>query len=1079
MKKKEQAQRLKGAEVIVARLGQLDIAGTNNNFGPILSQVINLPRYEPPPSDFKNDRELILEIDLAKELLIDCYFKHFNYYIPILNRKAFMEQLKDREQLETVEVQKLLACVLATGFAFRQEIGDPSVINHMEPNYGTGMCRKFHHFNAQDVFNSSIVNCQCYLILTGFYSSITNYDAVHNLVALAHSISAAQGLNRKKGIYYQLSDKGSKENTADTIEVGHRVFWSVVIVCSGYSLGHQSPFITSNDYDIPYPQRQPSDTHPDFQGYMQDDFEGIKDLGHFVPLYEISSRIADITCTATKQRPHTKVDEVRGMLEEWRKSTLPEELRITPYDMMAIQRQSKFSKFYHAISYMFEISLHHTFQLHESHREMGVHGIWSGYCYDAAVGIKNIYSTRPMTRMNSHVILPVAAGAFANIVASKLLGKEESAQRYCNEIKVMLSGIVRASTSTERIKLMNFVVHGYDNVTQNAEGEVTPFTIETPNTPPSNESSPSQTTTSSPAQTTDVTANSDTYSSGEEEMEDEQTSEADETDEIIEQDKRMSAYFVPSSGQQEFMQQSQADSIRQQQQHQSQQQSQSQAQHHSNLGISPHTQSNPSIYPLSEQVSHEQQHQHQQLQHQRSMVETKYGPSGYSEMVPASSQGPASAGSYSNAGFSPGFSSPYGEDNSEEYSYANRAQLQHRGPNASPLTTTDSGFASTHSQAIDQDAYFAQRHQQNVRQHQSFNACQSMDGGEASQPHQHPLNSAVLSASLDNGLSNLVQGWRPAQEQRNDAHRSKLHEYQPFMTTRNLTQEEVQNLDYKLQQEINQFASAPSSSSSQHFTGGYSSQDQHLLQYQQHQQQQQSGYSSTDISISASLSDSRLLSGGFEGAESMTGLPSSINSFGFTPEDLMQDPQQRFYNLMAMPMASSSAKSFSDPPDLSSSATPSNQQHQQQQSMNIRIQNGSSTFDDVMGYQQQQQQQGDIHGELANQVLQMPSYPDSEQNTLMLEALRRAGALFDPNIGFGISPGGVDIMEPEFENTDSHGGGTGAESLISYLNDPDQAVRRQLFSSVASRNLLMQQNSSQPQQQLHQRPVSYHQHQAR
>ncbi|KAG0040757.1 hypothetical protein BGZ82_009739, partial [Podila clonocystis] len=195
-------------------------------------------------------------------------------------------------------------------------------------------------------------------------------------------------------------------------------------------------------------------------------------------------------------RPHTKVDEVRNMLMEWRTKILPRELRITPTDMDAIRRQSRFSKFYHAIAYMFEICLHHTFQLHESHRELGIHGIWSNYCYDAAIGIKNIYSTRPMSRMNSHVILPVAAGAFANIVASKVLGKEESAQKYCDEIKVMLQDIVRASTSVERNQLVNFVSHGYDGVTRNSEAKVDPFTIDTPSTPPWNEQSTAYTESS-------------------------------------------------------------------------------------------------------------------------------------------------------------------------------------------------------------------------------------------------------------------------------------------------------------------------------------------------------------------------------------------------------------------------------------------------------------------------------------------------------------------------------------------------------------------------------------------------------
>ncbi|KAG0274332.1 hypothetical protein BGZ95_009892, partial [Linnemannia exigua] len=201
--KRERTQKLQNAEIIVARMGQLDIAGSNNNFGPILSQVINLPRYEQPPFDFHSDKQRIRSLGDAEKALIDCYFKHFNYYIPVLGRKAFMDQIADPEKLLTIEVQKLLCCVLATGFAFRHELGDQDVVNKMEPNFGTGMSRRFHHFNTQDVFNSSIVNTQCYLILTGFYSSIANYDAVHNFVALSHSTAAGLGLNRVKGYYYQ------------------------------------------------------------------------------------------------------------------------------------------------------------------------------------------------------------------------------------------------------------------------------------------------------------------------------------------------------------------------------------------------------------------------------------------------------------------------------------------------------------------------------------------------------------------------------------------------------------------------------------------------------------------------------------------------------------------------------------------------------------------------------------------------------------------------------------------------------------------------------------------------------------
>ncbi|KAG0321262.1 hypothetical protein BG000_003311 [Podila horticola] len=652
-------------------MGGLDIAGTNNNFGPILSQVINLPRYEPPPSDFRNDTEQIKVIGPAEEMLIDCYFKHFNYYLPVLSRKAFIEKISAPEKLCTVEVQKLLACVLATGFGFRREMGDPDVIRKMNPDYGLTMCRKFHHFNAQDVLNSSIENCQCYLILTGFYSSNANYDAVHNLVALAHSAAASLGLHRVKGLYYQMTNYKGVDHTPDTLEMGRRIFWCVVIVCSGYSLSHQSPFITSNDYDIPFPARMDSDRSPDFQQVIQDDFEGIKDLQHFVPMYEISSRVADITCTATKQRPHTKVDEVREMLVDWRTKTLPRELRITPTDMDAIRRQSRFSKFYHSIAYMFEICLHHTFQLHESHRELGIHGIWSNYCYDAAIAIKNIYSTRPMSRMNSHVILPVAAGAFANIVASKLLGKEESAQKYCDEIK-----------------LVNFFSHSYDGVTRNSEAKVVPFTIDTPSTPPWNEQSSSY-TESSPSYIENT--DSEDEEEEEEEMGDNETLQTSDH-EVDGLDKRMTGNFV-SGVNPDFNQQ---------------------PHHH------PHTRHHPSmsshgsdsnVYTLNQQgqqqqAAYQQTFASQAPQHQRPehpVIQTNYS-TGYG-MVPISASSSGSA----PLGFSAGLSSAG--------TPGDFSQLRHQ----TGVSTVDSGFiGSNQGYALSSpgnDTYFVrQQHMQQSQQ---------------------------------------------------------------------------------------------------------------------------------------------------------------------------------------------------------------------------------------------------------------------------------------------------------------------------------------------------------------------------
>ncbi|KAF9421783.1 hypothetical protein BGZ94_008749, partial [Podila epigama] len=796
LKKQEQAQRLKSADIIVARMGQLDIAGTSNNFGPILSQVINLPRYEAPPSDFKNDTEQIKTIGPAEEMLIDCYFKHFNYYIPILSRKSFVASIQDPEKLATVEVQKLLACVLATGFGFRRELGDPDMIRKMEPNYGLTMCRKFHHFNAQDVLNSSIENCQCYLILTGFYSSNANYDAVHNLVALAHSVAAGLGLNRVKGLYYQMSSYKGVEHTTDTLEIGRRIFWSVVIVCSGYSLSHQSPFITENDYDIPFPTRLVSDQCPDFMGIMQDDFEGIKDLHHFVPMYEITSRVADITCTATRQRPHTKVDEVRDMLVEWRTKTLPKELRITPTDMDAIRRQSRFSKFYHAVAYMFEICLHHTFQLHESHRELGVHGIWSSYCYDAAVAIKNIYTTRPMSGMNAHVILPVAAGAFANIVASKLLGKEESAQRYCDEIKVMLEEIVRASTSVERNQLVNFVSHGYNGVTKNTKEKVESFKIDAPGTPPWNERS-SNYTESSPGQSTGITGDSDASDDEQDNVDDQDDQDDEDNDTQLtsdheDSDKRMTGHFVPSvvpQSQQGFLRQM-APQQQQQQQQQHQQHTQHvlhshQVQHH-HTGIpthnNTHNNTDANVYTLHSQEQHHhqqqqqqpqqlayQQHHHHQQQQQtlpyssqvthhsrfaretHPVIQTSHVHSGYNGMVPMS----ASSNSASTLGFSPsGLSSAGTSDHAQQQQQQQQqTQLKQQRQQNNVISPVDSGFSSSHGYDLNSpghDTYFVSQHDsqmnrgQQQQQHQLRSQQQAQD---RFMQQQHPHHSGIPSSA--------------------------------------------------------------------------------------------------------------------------------------------------------------------------------------------------------------------------------------------------------------------------------------------------------------------------------------------
>ncbi|KAF9936659.1 hypothetical protein BGZ67_002153 [Mortierella alpina] len=765
MKKQEHSQRLKSADIIVARMGQLDIAGTNNNFGPILSQVINLPRYEPPPSNFENDKERLLDIGPVEQLLIDCYFKHFNYYIPILNRKTFMELVKNPEQLKTLEAQKLLACVLATGFAFRQELGDPNVINKMEPNYGTGMVRKFHHFNTQDVFNSSIENCQCYLVLTGFYSSITNYDAVHNLVALSHSIAAGQGLNRNKGLYYQMPYKG-KDHTADTIEIGHRIFWSVVIVCSGYSLSHQSPFITSNDYDIAFPARQISDQCVDFQGILHDDFEGIKDLQHFVPMYEISSRVADITCTATRQRPHTKVDEVREMLTEWRTKALPLHLRITPMDMDAIRRQSRFSKFYHAISYMFEICLHHTFQLHETHRELGVHGIWSSYCYDAALGIKNIFNTRPMTRMNSHVILPVAAGAFANIVASKVLGKEESAQKHCDEIKVMLAAIVRASSSIERDRLSQYVGHGYAGVTQNAGGQVESFVIPVPESPPTNElSSPPQTTASSPEESTDITGDTDAFTSDEEEEDD---------DDMNNQDKRMTGDFVVPNGQHVASQQLYS------------------SQHRPHPSMT-RAESNSTLYGQSQQTSLQEMEQQRQQHHLQEQQQHHHGlhnymAQGYNDMMPQMTSG-SSAAVHHN-GIPTSFAEP------------DHGEGSHHQPHSFNVAANGNGH-----------------HPNRNNNNGMTTAGSAVFSGAAGSVALDDVDSSGLVSDYD-----LAQQYGPrlfVKQQFNDAQLMKLDECRTLLTHNHFTPEQIHQIEIDLQYQLNALADDPIavSSSSLHHHG--------------------------------------------------------------------------------------------------------------------------------------------------------------------------------------------------------------------------------------------------------------------
>ncbi|KAG0198539.1 hypothetical protein BGX28_008028 [Mortierella sp. GBA30] len=1082
MKKQEHNQRLKCADVIVARMGQLDIAGTDTNFGPILAQVINLPRYEPPPSNFENDHERLLDIGPVEQLLIDCYFKHFNYYLPILNRKIFMEQVRDPEQLKTLEVQKLLACVLATGFAFRQEIGDPSAINKMEPNYGTGMCRKFHHFNTHDVFNSSIENCQCYLVLTGFYSSVTNYDAVHNLVALAHSIAAGQGLNRNKGLYYQMPYKG-KEHTADSIEMGHRIYWTVVIVCSSYSLSHQSPFITSNDYDIAFPARQISDQCPDFQGVMQDEFEGIKDLQYFVPMYEITSRVADITCTSTRQRPHHKVDEVREMLNEWRTKTLPPHLRVTPTDMDAIKRQSRFSKLYHASCYMFDICLHHTFQLHESHRELGIHGIWSAFCYDAAIGIKNIYSTRPMTRMNSHVILPVAAGAFANIVASKVFGKEESAQKFCDEIKVMLAAIVRASSSIERDRLSKYVGHGYAGVTQNVTGPVESFVIPVPESPPMNElSSPPHTTASSPEESTDVIGDTDGDLSEEEEEVD------DDEEDIDNQDKRMSGFIVPVNGLHSASQQTYQSQHRPHPSMTSRtdlSQTYGQIRHVPEQDMRQHLQQqyDPQTLQDSRANGHSQQGRHQQQQHDLN----NYASQGHNNIMPQMGAGPSPAAHHT------GVSSSFTGPNVSE-TYANRSRHQEQQQQHSTYSSTVNG------------------HTQNGN-----NTALSSAG-----PNMFSTVTTVALDEVENGLVtdfDLAQEYGPrffVEQQFNEAQLTKLSEYRALLTNNHFTQEQYQQIEIELQYQLNALAtddpivtSASSASHHQHhqqsggFSGGYQQQSQSQPFIQQ-QQQQHATYPAIDTSATISLKDSRLLSGGLEGLGSMPDMSSTIASLGFSagdfsPESHLQQ-QQRFYQTPTLTSTvSSTDKSFSTSSDLASpvSATSSNHPSHQQSltSMSSVSSNNAAAFGGMIGYpqtnqsqqQQQQQQQkamDSIHGVDARltgdvnvHTMNMP-FPTStsgldyaEHGLLMYDPSMTGTSLDAVVVGSGVGLGDSVVV-----------GGPGEEdSLMGFINDPDMMLKSQIFSRVASNSMISQssppQHQKQQQQQHHHHPSQQQQQQ--
>ncbi|KAG9063721.1 hypothetical protein KI688_003832 [Linnemannia hyalina] len=1120
LKKQEHTQKLKNADIIVARMGQLDIAGSNNNFGPILSQVINLPRYEPPPFDFQSDSNRIQSIGHAEKTIIDCYFNHFNYYIPVLNRKAFMDQVSDPVQLLTIEVQKLLTCVLATGFAFRHEIGDQDVIAKMEPKFGVSMCRKFNYFNTQDFLNSSVTNCQCYLILTGFYSSVANYDAVHNLVALSHSASAGLGLNRVKGYYYQYN-----AHTAESTELGHRIFWCVVIVCSSYSLSHQSPFITANDYDIPFPSRQVSDQCHDFRGSPQDDYEGIKDLEHFVPMYEICSRVADITCTATRQRPHTKVDEVREAMHEWRTKTLPTYLRVTPTDMDAMRSQSRFSKLYHAVAYMFEISLHHTFQLHESHREMGVHGIWSSYCYDAAIGIKNIYNTRPMTRMNAHVILPVAAGAFANIVASKVLGKEETAQRYCDEIKQMLHDIVRASSSMERPQLLGFVAHGYEGVTKLTAEKVEPFKVDAPTSPPRNERSPGFTSESSPGVSTDVTGYSEGESSGEEEEEEEQQQsdyddddgQASDQDDVETQDMRMAGQFVPSNNQQGFtlQQQQQQQQLQQQQHVNAQQQHQHPQQRPHPSMTTPRTNSASSFqgnarFPPQQQ-QHNQQYQQSQPQSphdasvkrsQYPVVDGNYMASGYNDVVSPLDQTSAPIGSIPMSGTS-GASLHH-----NNASFTGRPHLPHRASDA-PLpnfstdggkTTADSGFAGS-GYAVsgpDQDTYFAPltNHNSRHRHLSSFSSGQQQWNDnlayQASSTTGFPNAGGMedQDGSDPTAIYDQFGNWKQGL---NDAQRSKLGEYEALLINNKFTEQEVQNLEIEIHQQLIALGSGIHLSSS-HGGGLADYGNQEIYSQSQSQSQSQGQSHAQNPPARMTLQESQLLSGGgFEGFGMVPGLPVTIGDMTFSAEDFVQDGHPPSYPpLLISSTASMTSKSFSEPSDLASPLSAGSNPHHQLLSNYAPVDHPFTTSTKQ-------------HGVLTPMNAAMAFAGGNDfggQELLMYSTLAAGGGggsgghdgstvlAVGPGYGpmdttsqstmlFGGIGGGHGGATASATSTFVSGGGAGGrESLMDYMNDPDIMLKGQIFSQVTS-NSLQQQQQQQQQQQSHQdsnrRPVVYHQ----
>lgn len=630
-----------------------------------------------------------------------------------------MDQVQDPTQLRSNNVQKLLACVLATGYAFRHDFITQEPISKLDSNYGTLMCNRFQALNAQNVFNSSIENCQCYLILTGFYSSVSNYDTVHNLVALAHSIAIAQGLNRNKGLYYRMNK--TKGNSADAIEMGHRVFWSVVIASSIYPLNLSPPSITSDDYDISLPLRQPSDKCSGFVSNDHDDFEGIRLLNNFLPMYKIISRIIDITSTATRQPLHTAVDEAREELQKWRK-TLPLELRIiAPTDMDAIHRQPKFSKFNHAVGYMIEICLHAPYQLHESHRER-VHASWNRYCYDAAIGIKNIYNTHSVTRMNAHLNLVFAASAFAYAKTSNIPGTE-MAHRY----------------QFETLDTLSNMMEPFDGLLQDVSrrylGRNGLVKTEPTRSSPLDDISPPQTSISSPTHSTDRTADTDVSDDG-----------ASDTEDVAGPTKRIpgQGHMVHTAGHRGF-QQNHNDVSRRQSQAQSKPYGRPHPSMQSRAGSS-----SGSFDGNRQAPDHRQQRQHQRLSQQQPTIDT----STYRNMT-ESAQNVASPMALS-AHVSPTGHPQFGASN-VEFSPTGHAHVHHHRmpsnpslpayPGDSSRMATDNGFANTHAMS-NQDAYVSTRAHSGPRQlpqhPQPFSPVQHMVSDE---PSRHQTSVSPTSAS--------------------------------------------------------------------------------------------------------------------------------------------------------------------------------------------------------------------------------------------------------------------------------------------------------------------------------------------